>query len=557
MRAGRMASRGAPEPPEPRRVPPPVSDATAASQELGPGRHAGGAGNPRLAADGAGPAAGLRPLPEHLGAGRRVHRGAPHPERAAEPVRGRRALGLLHPGVRPAPRRGPPRGRRPGGERGVRAALAAGGGAGGASASSPRRGSSERWWAASPRPARRPSPRRCSSPASSSPARDSWCCRPGAWGCSTATGSSSSPTPRRWSGTWRRSPCWWSAGPRVDEDRLTTLARLGRGGGERAAGRGAAPGALAAAGALPAVARHHQRRDARRAQGLRAHPGGPRRGPGERAGGHLLRLAHLAPDGGGARATPSSWRCSRSRCSGCRSRRPSCPSWRARRRSGPRPPSGCGPRIDRGLERIAFFVVPSAVAFLLLGDVLGGAALPDRPVRRRRHPVALVPPDGLGGGAGRRDAGAPLRLRLLRAPGRAHAAGLRLDAGSCSRRPWPTCRCGTGRAGSGSRWRSAPWASPPPPGSPPGSSTSCSAGRWRGASAGPASPPAGWPGSGGARCAAGALGLLGKVWLTQRAGPAPSLMRFWGWEVLPAPALGPIAGGRAARPGVRRACTWV
>jgi putative peptidoglycan lipid II flippase len=29
-------------------------------------------------------------------------------------------------------------------------------------------------------------------------------------------------------------------------------------------------------------------------------------------------------------------------------------------------------RIDRGLERIAFFVVPSAVAFLVLGDVLGG-----------------------------------------------------------------------------------------------------------------------------------------------------------------------------------------
>ena len=29
-------------------------------------------------------------------------------------------------------------------------------------------------------------------------------------------------------------------------------------------------------------------------------------------------------------------------------------------------------RIDRGLERIAFFVVPSAVAFLFLGDVLGG-----------------------------------------------------------------------------------------------------------------------------------------------------------------------------------------
>src|SRR4029453_15980203 len=35
-------------------------------------------------------------------------------------------------------------------------------------------------------------------------------------------------------------------------------------------------------------------------------------------------------------------------------------------------------RIDRGLERIAFFVVPSAVVFLVLGDVLGGLFFPHR-----------------------------------------------------------------------------------------------------------------------------------------------------------------------------------
>jgi hypothetical protein len=39
---------------------------------------------------------------------------------------------------------------------------------------------------------------------------------------------------------------------------------------------------------------------------------------------------------------------------------------------------------------------------------------------------------------------------------------------------------------------------------------------------------------------AGGLALAGKVWLTARAGPAPSVMRFWGWQILPAPALEPV-----------------
>jgi len=44
----------------------------------------------------------------------------------------------------------------------------------------------------------------------------------------------------------------------------------------------------------------------------------------------------------------------------------------------------------------------------------------------------------------------------------------------------------------------------------------------------------------GSALVAGCLALLGKVWLTGRAGPAPALMRFWGWQVLPAPALSPV-----------------
>ena len=40
-------------------------------------------------------------------------------------------------------------------------------------------------------------------------------------------------------------------------------------------------------------------------------------------------------------------------------------------------------RLDAGLRRIAFFVVPSAIAFLALGDVVAGGAAADRPLQPR------------------------------------------------------------------------------------------------------------------------------------------------------------------------------
>ena len=39
-------------------------------------------------------------------------------------------------------------------------------------------------------------------------------------------------------------------------------------------------------------------------------------------------------------------------------------------------------RLDAGLRQIAFFVVPSAMAFLALGDVIAGGAVSDRPIQR-------------------------------------------------------------------------------------------------------------------------------------------------------------------------------
>ena len=178
-------------------------------------------------------------------------------------------------------------------------------------------------------------------------------------------------------------------------------------------------------------------------------------------------------------------------------------------------------RIDRGLERIAFFVVPSAVAFLFLGDVLGGLLFQtgrfDAADTRWLWYLLMGSAVGLVAGTlGRLYASAFYALQDARTP-----LALRLGPGGALRAPWPTCRCGTGRAGSASRWRWAPWASPPPPGSPPGWSTSCSGGRLPVASAGPASRGGGWLWFWGSALAAGALALLGKAFSPTRLGPAP------------------------------------
>ena len=72
-------------------------------------------------------------------------------------------------------------------------------------------------------------------------------------------------------------------------------------------------------------------------------------------------------------------------------------------------------RLDGGLRRIAFFVVPSAVAFLALGDVVAAALLQ---TGRFTHDDAIrVWGDsrGLGGRAAGLDAGSAVLLDLLRA----------------------------------------------------------------------------------------------------------------------------------------------
>ena len=79
---------------------------TAAARRARPARGDGGAGDPPQPAARPGPAPGLRALLRHLGRRRRVQRGLPDPQLPAEPVRRRRALGVVHPGLRPPARPG-------------------------------------------------------------------------------------------------------------------------------------------------------------------------------------------------------------------------------------------------------------------------------------------------------------------------------------------------------------------------------------------------------------------------------------------------------------------
>ena len=82
-------------------------------------------------------------------------------------------------------------------------------------------------------------------------------------------------------------------------------------------------------------------------------------------------------------------------------------------------------RLDAGLRQIAFFVVPSAVAFLALGDVVAGALLQ---TGRFTHDDAIyvwADSRGIGGRAAGLDARPPVLLDLLRASRHPDAAAVR------------------------------------------------------------------------------------------------------------------------------------
>ncbi len=196
-------------------------------------------------------------------------------------------------------------------------------------------------------------------------------------------------------------------------------------------------------------------------------------------------------------------------------------------------------RIDTGLERIAFFVVPSAVAFLLVGDVLGALLFQtgrfDAADARWLWYLLMGSAVGLVAGTlGRLYASAFYALQDTRTP--LAFASIRVVLSAVL--AYVSVRYGPG------------WFGVPVEIGAVGITATTGFAAWleylllRRALArriGKTGIPArrlGW--FWGSAGVAGALALLGKVWLTQRAGPAPSLARAWGAQVLPAPALDPI-----------------
>ncbi|HUM10857.1 MAG TPA: murein biosynthesis integral membrane protein MurJ [Myxococcaceae bacterium] len=196
-------------------------------------------------------------------------------------------------------------------------------------------------------------------------------------------------------------------------------------------------------------------------------------------------------------------------------------------------------RIDRGLERIAFFVVPSAVAFLAIGDVLGGLLFQtgrfDAADTRWLWYLLIGSAVGLVAGTlGRLYASAFYALQNARTPLVFASIRVVLSAALA----YVSVRYGPG------------WFGVPVEIGAVGITATTGFAAWleysllRRALA----RRIGRTGIPGRRLAwfwgsalvAGALALLGKVWLTGRFGPDPALARFWGWQVLPAPALNPL-----------------
>ena len=132
-------------------------------------------------------------------------------------------------------------------------------------------------------------------------------------------------------------------------------------------------------------------------------------------------------------------------------------------------------RLDGGLRRIAFFVVPSAVAFVALGDILAVGAVPDRALHQRRRDLRVGHPRRLGRRAAGIDARPPLLVDVLRAARHADAAALRARARGADDRARLVLRAVAATHARRATSAGAPLGSPRPRASRAGSSSSCCA----------------------------------------------------------------------------------
>ena len=92
-------------------------------------------------------------------------------------------------------------------------------------------------------------------------------------------------------------------------------------------------------------------------------------------------------------------------------------------------------RLDPGLRQIAFFVLPSVVGFLALGDVIVAAVYQRRSLRESRCDLRLGNSGWRNGRASRLNAGPPVLVGILRTARYAHAAALRDRAGHLNHDP--------------------------------------------------------------------------------------------------------------------------
>ena len=131
-------------------------------------------------------------------------------------------------------------------------------------------------------------------------------------------------------------------------------------------------------------------------------------------------------------------------------------------------------RLDEGLRRITFYIIPSAAAFLLLGDIIAGVLYQGGAVHPRRDRVGLGRPRRIGGRTARGHDGTPVQLRVVRAARHASRrckfAMLRVGAHASDSGTSRHCDC---PAGSASRPSGASRASPRRPASPGGWSSGC------------------------------------------------------------------------------------
>ena len=145
---------------------------------------------------------------------------------------------------------------------------------------------------------------------------------------------------------------------------------VGRRGGTAA--RGAASDALQAREEAARVAGHQGGQRARRHHQLRARLLRPRRGPGQRV---RRSMARVVPGRGGCRGALYAQVIAMLPISlfGMAIAASELPAMSSATGDGDAAASEIRQRLDEGLRRIAFYIIPSGAAFLLLGDIVAGA----------------------------------------------------------------------------------------------------------------------------------------------------------------------------------------